>query len=214
MRYQFRRANTLSITEIPVEGEPIWDDQGRRLGFWNAADGVINWFRIPRTGENDNYIPEHRWVGTELQFKLPSGEWGVGENLRGEGIDDVTFLDNGDGTVKLQFHSDADVYELDVQFLPIHKGQYQIDAQYVPMDEVFYEGSSYRVKFGENPPIGTLPTDTIYFVMTSRRSEIFIHKTPASSTSTGTAGEVVWDDTYIYVCIATDTWKRALIETW
>jgi hypothetical protein len=24
----------------------------------------------------------------------------------------------------------------------------------------------------------------------------------------------VWDASYIYVCVATDTWKRAAISTW
>jgi len=38
--------------------------------------------------------------------------------------------------------------------------------------------------------------------------------TPASATATGTAGTVVWDASYIYVCTATNTWKRAAITTW
>jgi hypothetical protein len=38
--------------------------------------------------------------------------------------------------------------------------------------------------------------------------------TPASATATGTTGTVVWDANYIYVCIATNTWKRAAITTW
>jgi hypothetical protein len=38
--------------------------------------------------------------------------------------------------------------------------------------------------------------------------------TPASSTATGTKGEVAWDDDYIYVCIDTDTWKRVALSAW
>jgi hypothetical protein len=38
--------------------------------------------------------------------------------------------------------------------------------------------------------------------------------TPASATATGVTGTVVWDANYIYVCIATNTWKRAAITTW
>ena len=38
--------------------------------------------------------------------------------------------------------------------------------------------------------------------------------TPASATATGNAGQVTWDADYIYVCIATDTWKRVAISTW
>jgi hypothetical protein len=36
---------------------------------------------------------------------------------------------------------------------------------------------------------------------------------PASKTSSGTAGQVAKDDNFIYVCTATDTWKRAPIAT-
>ena len=38
--------------------------------------------------------------------------------------------------------------------------------------------------------------------------------TPASATATGTTGEIQWDSSYIYVCIATNTWKRVAISTW
>ena len=39
-------------------------------------------------------------------------------------------------------------------------------------------------------------------------------KTPASATATGTKGDIVHDTNYIYVCTATNTWKRAAISTW
>lgn len=37
---------------------------------------------------------------------------------------------------------------------------------------------------------------------------------PGSATATGTTGQITWDADYIYVCIATDTWKRTAISTW
>ena len=39
-------------------------------------------------------------------------------------------------------------------------------------------------------------------------------QTPASAAATGDAGMVCWDASYIYVCTATNTWKRAAIATW
>jgi hypothetical protein len=39
-------------------------------------------------------------------------------------------------------------------------------------------------------------------------------QTPASATATGTAGTIAWDTSYIYVCTATNTWKRVAISTW
>lgn len=37
---------------------------------------------------------------------------------------------------------------------------------------------------------------------------------PAAANSTGTAGQVAYDTSYIYICVATDTWKRVAIATW
>jgi sensor domain CHASE-containing protein len=37
---------------------------------------------------------------------------------------------------------------------------------------------------------------------------------PATAASTGVAGTMTWDSSYIYVCVATDTWKRVAIATW
>lgn len=38
--------------------------------------------------------------------------------------------------------------------------------------------------------------------------------TPASASAAGTAGMIRFDASYIYICTATDTWKRAAIATW
>jgi hypothetical protein len=37
--------------------------------------------------------------------------------------------------------------------------------------------------------------------------------TPASSSATGTAGQIEWDADFIYVCTATNTWKRASLSS-
>lgn len=37
---------------------------------------------------------------------------------------------------------------------------------------------------------------------------------PATATSTGKTGQIVWDSGFIYICIATNTWKRVAITTW
>lgn len=38
--------------------------------------------------------------------------------------------------------------------------------------------------------------------------------TPASASAAGTAGQISWDANYIYICISTNTWKRAAVATW
>jgi hypothetical protein len=46
------------------------------------------------------------------------------------------------------------------------------------------------------------------------RVRIATAKTPASASDTGTTGEICWDANYVYVCTATNTWKRSAISTW
>jgi len=43
---------------------------------------------------------------------------------------------------------------------------------------------------------------------------ILTTQTPASAAASGTAGEVAWDTSYLYVCVGTNTWKRVAIATW
>lgn len=38
--------------------------------------------------------------------------------------------------------------------------------------------------------------------------------TPASAAAAGTAGTITWDSGFIYICTATNTWKRVAIATW
>lgn len=44
--------------------------------------------------------------------------------------------------------------------------------------------------------------------------KIIASNPPATSTSPGETGTIAWDSTYIYICIATNTWKRVQITTW
>lgn len=37
---------------------------------------------------------------------------------------------------------------------------------------------------------------------------------PANATATGVAGQIAKDSNYLYVCVATNTWKRVAISTW
>jgi hypothetical protein len=37
---------------------------------------------------------------------------------------------------------------------------------------------------------------------------------PSVANSAGTAGQIAWDNGYVYVCVAANTWKRANLTTW
>ena len=48
----------------------------------------------------------------------------------------------------------------------------------------------------------------------SNKVRIRTSKTPSSATDTGNAGDICWDSDYVYVCVATNTWKRSALSTW
>lgn len=37
---------------------------------------------------------------------------------------------------------------------------------------------------------------------------------PATANATGVAGEIRYDSSYVYICVATNTWKRSELSTW
>lgn len=41
-----------------------------------------------------------------------------------------------------------------------------------------------------------------------------INSTPASASAAGVAGSIFYDATYIYICTATNTWRRINHATW
>lgn len=41
-----------------------------------------------------------------------------------------------------------------------------------------------------------------------------LNTTPASATASGVLGEIRYDANYMYVCVATNTWKRSALTTW
>lgn len=63
------------------------------------------------------------------------------------------------------------------------------------------------VGFGTNTPSTLVDIN-------SNKFRVRTAKTPASATDTGNAGDICWDSGFVYVCVATNTWKRTAIATW
>ena len=53
-----------------------------------------------------------------------------------------------------------------------------------------------------------------FITTTANKITIQNSNTPATAGAAGTAGQICWDASYIYVCTATNTWKRVAIATW
>ena len=45
-------------------------------------------------------------------------------------------------------------------------------------------------------------------------AHIVATSTPASTSATGTTGSIVWDNQYVYICIAEDSWLRQELNAW
>ena len=60
-------------------------------------------------------------------------------------------------------------------------------------------------------------TDTIQWVDVNaplRQDRIASTGAPSSATDTGVAGDIRYDSGYVYIAVATNTWKRAALTTW
>lgn len=62
--------------------------------------------------------------------------------------------------------------------------------------------------------IGADSAPTALLDVRSDSIRISTAKTPASASATGTQGMIAWDASFIYICTATDTWKRVAISSW
>lgn len=63
-----------------------------------------------------------------------------------------------------------------------------------------------------------MPIETLYAaaptVINADTTRLRTAKTPSSASDTGNTGDICWDSNYVYVCVATNTWKRSSLSTW
>ena len=81
--------------------------------------------------------------------------------------------------------------------------EYQSGSSYVTRNGNIY--ASIQTGTNKDPA-----SETAYWKLYGKR---FV-AAPASAGATGTSGDWAVDSDYIYVCTATNTWKRAAISTW
>jgi len=73
--------------------------------------------------------------------------------------------------------------------------------------------TGFTIDSASNVGIGTSsPTAKLH--ISSNVIRLDTSKTPSSATDIGNQGDICWDSNYIYVCVATNTWKRVAIASW
>jgi hypothetical protein len=87
------------------------------------------------------------------------------------------------------------------------------------IQEVNGSDNPLRVVINTNGNVGigtTSPTisDGVGLHLAGKILRIGTSKTPASAGAAGNAGEICWDADYLYVCIATNMWRRIAHATW
>jgi hypothetical protein len=84
-------------------------------------------------------------------------------------------------------------------------------AGYVGNIAYFHTNNTLSLTAGGN--LG-LTIDGSGDTMLSGQLNIATAATPASAAAAGTTGDIAWDSGFIYVCTATNAWKRVAIATW
>jgi hypothetical protein len=88
-----------------------------------------------------------------------------------------------------------------------------------PTGAIFVNSTAQQVGIFTTTPTATLDVNGNAKVrgnLTLTGTSIIINTSvvPASASAEGLPGQIVWGPSYVYVCIALNTWKRAAITTW
>lgn len=73
-------------------------------------------------------------------------------------------------------------------------------------------GSAGIISIGAPATVAVSGTGKIH--MAGDTIRIDTARTPASATAACNQGEISWDSGFVYVCVATNSWKRAAITSW
>lgn len=185
---------------------------GIKMGTIKSSDGVLN---------NGNFLWEAPMsIGNNVQFNLGSdGQHNLSRTTTG--------LDTTQFSVNCTTGTNSGAFAIVDAYGQGYNNRSPVTAHTNPNLYVYRAGSANANDFirvehdGTNGNIISGGTSGILIQpgsgvlgISGDTISVSTQKTPASATATGTKGNIVHDTNYIYVCTATNTWKRALISTW
>ena len=119
----------------------------------------------------------------------------------------IVFKTNDAGSIKEGLRLDGAVPEVVVNQTAESLINFRVESK--NNTHMLYVTGSDQVGIGVSDPAIGVTLDVSGSAMRLRNSS-----TPASAGAVGVQGEIRWDADYIYICVATDTWKRVAIGTW
>jgi len=142
----------------------------------------------------DNFYFTHAWGATS------TGWWGKdaeGKNNTATGYQAGRTLVTGDSCTFLGYSAGY------------HASQLASASNSMALGNGAYTTQSNQIAYG-NAAI-TLNSFNGVMACATDTLRLTTAKTPATSGAAGTQGDICWDANYVYVCIATNSWKRAAI---
>jgi len=190
---------------------PIWSSQG--------SDTNINWVA---TSKGSGGVLLYTNLGTALQLVVAHTASAVNyATITGSATGgNVTYgVAGSDTNISKEYRTKGAGFHL----FTTNTGQVQLQITHTasavnyPVITGSATGNAVTISTGgsdTNRSLSLTAAGTGLVQITNDSLRIVTSKTPASAAATGTQGQISWDADYIYVCTATDTWKRAALATW
>ena len=97
-------------------------------------------------------------------------------------------------------------------YIAVNTGSAPNDGTGATIRDAFTQVNS---NFSNYETVG-IPTVNLVATGTIQGASFVVGNTyvPSTASATGTIGQISWDSGNIYVCVATNTWKRATLASW
>lgn len=63
-------------------------------------------------------------------------------------------------------------------------------------------------------PVSSLAVTRLVSLQNSSTALSLVVDVPATTTSTGVKGQIAYNSSHLYLCVATNTWRRLELQTW
>ncbi len=137
---------------------------------------------------------ENSYIGGSLEVSAPSGTPAVEINAAYvDGDSQLIFSENSANSMSLKYIGSAN--------------RMTVSDILGGIDIISFMRTSGYVGIGTLFPTSLLDIN-------SDTMRLRTAKTPASASDAGNQGDIAWDSSYIYICTATDTWRRVAHSTW